>query len=1050
MSFHGKWPDEHVARLRELWKMSGKDVDQFKASVAKDPLLSKRSQGAIMVQARRLGLIISGKDFTKRFWWAHLNKEQQDLFRTLAKDPAVSYDDMAERFKHTNIEIQQMARRLGIPTNKNKIGIRLREERRIQAAQLGGPDSEGMFNAEEKVLIGRILKLIKKDHRIRVAAAAQELDIEKTVFRGFLKKLVESGILLDLVDVTDDTTYYYANKAKFYKPKQLVALIGTVEVDRITNHVDDHPRSAESLTTLIYGKHPNPPVHIVATVLERLVQHGLVKTRHHKYSRSERGREFGLDSRSIAYMDNAVVEAAAFVKEERTSDTPKTLRAVGKELNDDRAAKHIVTVPAPPDVQKSDSVSLLFMAEILYGNQSTDQQLIDFVLERAQPDLAFVSGLVQGTYTGITLVDKRRVLVKHGLLKKIGGQLATAGLFLNELERKTKHGLYVVQGDDDWHNAKQYAELAQLAEGKRWQFSGVPASLGAELRRRLNVEDFYQKFEIQWELICAYQYRVGRSLYNKSEVHRLIGVRKSEYRLILEIMAFSKLGVGWPADYEKVVNVAALSGNIGKRIVTPDTLHLGLWGDEILFTHNSNFSYITQYVDPIFALESALRQWQARGGKTPKLVVDAQQEMFYGHYLRGTWLMTLPGMQNTEEGSTFRRKEFNRFVLSSKEHRQNTFRKTPANSAVVDLQMFKDGRMRLRLTNDKVMEVLKRERSKPHERHGVCVVTDTQHGSITMQPEAEVLFMDYSLYDRKDDRLYFNGDILHGNNYPQHFAESRPLRLLSINSQLNFTSAIHMPLIENAPELTEVGWWLGNHEWNTFGRNFTGTNDLEPLAKEVQGRIRAIQALEKQFGRRISKLNRAMSVARIRFMKSHNLPSLVSGKRGEGAEGDVVNWPYFATELAGFKVAISHMWQPWGGRTPIMQFQRWIRGMAGACGDIDVMVGGHLHTVWFAQEANKLLLQLGASAGLSGYELARGLFSTVMFTRLEFDNREGIIVEYIPPEFLFFDYEPQSPFLVGRKSELIRPQPGTRDWKLGKISPFMERVIDECTWYLPE
>jgi hypothetical protein len=285
-----------------------------------------------------------------------------------------------------------------------------------------------------------------------------------------------------------------------------------------------------------------------------------------------------------------------------------------------------------------------------------------------------------------------------------------------------------------------------------------------------------------------------------------------------------------------------------------------------------------------------------------------------------------------------------------------------------------------------------------------------------------------------------------------------------------------MPLIEHAPELEEAGWWLGNHEWNTFGRNITGTNDLEPLAKEAQARIRAlrdyegnlkdltkqvlqyvphakiaaVKDLEKRFIERTGKLQRAMSVARIRWMKSHNLPSLVTGERGAGAEGDVVNWPFFSTELAGFKVAISHMWQPWGGRTPIMQFQRWLRGMAGACGDIDVMVGGHLHTVWFAQEANKLLLQLGAAAGLSGYELARGLFSTVMFTRLEFDNREGVTVEYVPPEFLFFDYEPKSPFLKGRKSELIRPQPGSRDWKLGKISPFMERVIDECTWYRPE
>jgi len=1034
MTKNGLWPDALVERLKKLWKKSGKRRDIFSTLVVKDKLLKSRGDAACKVKLNRMGLL---KDAVPS---AHavlekLSAKERALFKKMAGSKKVLTSDVIKRFpKLTPVYIANYRTKLGVTRGNQR-----------STGKPVEPEPEDGYSLDEQKTIKALDKLLRSDGRFRVRDAAKKLRRDKNKLRGFVTKLVEDGILFGLADPSAGCTFYYSNREAFYDPKRLEKLVPNDEVDRIASLLDEHPRSIERITARAYGDSKHKPVNFVMTLLERFLGHRLIGvTPAGRYFKTERGKEFGLDSRTLDYMDDEQLEKAAAVRTEKSSDVPRNLKQVGKEIDKDRIAKHIEVVPAAKPIQKGDRVSMRFWAEVLYGNQSTDQELIDFVLARNEkPDLNIASGLVQGTFTGITKVDKRRVLVNSGPLKKIEGQFAAAGHLLGDLERQSKHGVYYIHGDDDLFTARTYADMAQLAEGKISQW-GMPGSLSAYLKRRMDKEDLYIKWKIQWDLIEPYQYRIGRSLMNADEVYKIIGVHKREYRLIMEILARKRRNLPWPKNYAKVVNVPALMDNIGKRFVTPNTLHLGLWDKRCIFVHNSNFSDVTQYVDPAYALELVMRQWGARGrNQMPRLVCDFNQEKLFGHYLQGTWLMTLPGLQNTLQGSQFEREEFHRFVLSSKEHRQNTFRKDPTNSAVMDWQMLKDGRVRMRVTNRKVMEILQEQRRKAHVRHGVCIITDTQHGSITMQPEAELLFMDYSLYDQKDgvvagkdDRLFFNGDILHGNNYPQHYSESRPLRLLSINSQINFTSAVHMPLIEHAPNLEEVGWWLGNHEWNTFGRNFSGTNDLEPLAKEAAAYIRGIQELEKRFGERVTKLRKAMSVARIRWMQSHN-----------GPEGDIVNWPFFTDTLAGFKVGITHMWQPWGGRTPMHQFQRWIRGMAVACGDIDVMVGGHLHSVWFMQEANKLALQLGAAAGLSGYELARGLFSTVMFTRIVFDNREGVWVEYVPPEFLFFDYEPKSPFLKDRKKELMRPKPGTREHDLGFQSPFIEDVISDLTHY---
>ncbi|MEX2052598.1 MAG: hypothetical protein WD898_00005 [Candidatus Paceibacterota bacterium] len=121
--------------------------------------------------------------------------------------------------------------------------------------------------------------------------------------------------------------------------------------------------------------------------------------------------------------------------------------------------------------------------------------------------------------------------------------------------------------------------------------------------------------------------------------------------------------------------------------------------------------------------------------------------------------------------------------------------------------------------------------------------------------------------------------------------------------------------------------------------------------------------------------------------------------------------------------------------------------MARAGRALDILIGGDKHSVWMTQLGDKQIVQAAAAASQSGYELARGLMSTVMFTLIEFSNREGITIEFVPWEFLM-NYKLQAPAYKGLEKDLRRPERGTRDYRLGRMAPYIENMIDEQTQYL--
>jgi len=907
-----------------------------------------------------------------------------------------------------------------------------------------GDENKNGKNADnngKKCVKDKILGYLETVRVIKSKAEYKKAGCSAKGFIQALNKLVKENVLVSIKVPGDLSSWYFVNASSFYEPEELFSLIPDSVRDKILKPLETgEVRSVKNLASNFF-KDSKTGLEFLETLIYYFVGKKLITKGADGFKKTRMGREFGIDVQSMISLKNDELEGQLALKRKVAfMEKYGSLEDVEKALREENEKKVIRPIDLTQSV-KNGHFTLAFLTEIMFGNKFSDVELLRWVLERIHPDVTIASGLIQGNYLG-EKIDKNRVLAWGAGLNEIDVQFKAAALLSKELEKVTRLKVFEVQGDDDWDLAKGYAKLAHLAEGKIFSYGYSNLDLAFELRRRLDMLSFYRKWKIQYEIILPYQYRIGRSLLNCDEVYDKIGIYKSEKRLIMEILLALENNIGYPETYNKVVNVKALldHGTDSKRIVTPNSLLLKV-GDKIIqFVHNPAFSNITQYLNTLDGLIKVMRNLGARKHEdVPWLVAEGHQEQFYATFIPsgkkdrnddGHWIMNLPGLQNPIRQAQYQLPEFETRVLSSKSHRQVTFRKRPVSPGVVTLTPFVDGRLRFNFYNHSVKRVIEDSKNLPEETRKVCILNDIQVGSITMRPEALLKFLDYCLFEVGVDIVIINGDGIQGFNYQQMPSENRPYRLVSVDSQQRFFKDTILRLIPEGPKVKKVISLLGNHEWNTFGAQLTGPNLLNFIEFYLNGIIDGM----KTAGHKCS-LEKAASVSRIR---------IASVERPDG--GAIINWPYYAEEFAGFKMAISHQFERFGAGTPVDGQIKWLHNMADSAADTDVMVGGDKHSVWMAQVADKLLIRTGAAAHQSGYELNTGLRSTVMFTVITFSNRTGITVEMVPMKFTD-QYVCKSNFLKGKDKELVRPRPGTPEYFQGKMSPFIERIIDDITYY---
>ncbi len=883
---------------------------------------------------------------------------------------------------------------------------------------------------------------------------ADKFEITKKKFAKVLESLVESRHLVRISVDDSGEPWYFSNGYNHYSPNFLFEVIPAGVRDDILRPLERGDEKSISDLARNYFGSETVGLNFIETTLEYFVSRKLIGSSGRKalrlYKKTQLGLELGIDKQSMDTMANRELESTLLLQRKgEVLSKINSLEDIDKLLDEELESIIVGNIDVTSSTD-GDFFNVVFLNEILFGNKFTDTDILNWALERVNPNLTVASGLIQGNFLGVKM-DKARILAENSGLNEIDAQFRAAKLLNEKLEQVTKGQVFNVLGDDDWDLADSYAQLMHRAEGGIISYGFNSKSLSDELKRRLDMLAYRRKRRIQYEIITPYQLRVGRSLLNRDEVWEATAngddskdrVYKGEYRLIIEILVAKKVGIDYPKSYDKVVDIGSLfDGDMSKkRIITPNSLFLKAGDRTIRFTHNPSFSNITQYWNTIDVLNRIMRSLGARKTEEiPFVVAEGHQERFFATFIPsglndktddGHWFMNLPGLQNPILQAKGRIPEFDSRILSSKSHRQITFRKEPVTPGVLDFGVHMDGRVQFRILNHMVKNVIERSAGMPEEVHRVAFLTDLQFASLTMHPELVMKFLDYALFTLGCDAVMIGGDVIQGINYPQTFSENRPFRLVSIDSQQRFVLATLFPFLATGPKLKKVLGVIGNHEWNTFGANLTGPNFLAFLEQVLQGYVLGMKTAGGT-----PTLEDIAIVSRIRMLS-------VEAKQG----GAIVNWPFISQEFSGFKVAMSHQFQRFGGGTPVGQQMKWIENMSTAASDYDVLVGGDKHSIWMAQVADKLLLQLAAAAHQSGYELHTGLRSTIMFTDITFSNKDGITVEMVPRGFLENYYTCVSPILAGKDELLKLPAPGTPGYDQGKLSPYVESIIDNITQY---
>ncbi len=879
----------------------------------------------------------------------------------------------------------------------------------------------------------RVFRCFKKHATLTIKNWAECAKLSRYKAKKSLISFVESAKAARLPTANSPFGPFLCVLPNFYPSKVLEAVFAN-QKNAVLN---DLGREKCTMQQLI-EKHFYGQLNLAVPILEWLkpaLQSGLVT-----YNLKTQEFKPGKAAEAITFDDNTAKSIARFEQvllQEPPKKIPSNIANLHAQIEAERSSKEIQPVR---EYASKDEVSLICVAEPMIGSRFTDLDIMEKGLDawkgKSPHKFAFVSGAIAGTFDGLIQIDRRRT-IQEGDLATLDGQLRASKLMMDSLKGHAETLLHVL-GDDDWRMAKDLALLKQLEEKNYWA-NRAGQTLGAELSRRVKINDYYHKLSLFYEVLMPYMHKCGRALYNADEVMGMIGIRKSEYQLVWEITMARTSKVEPPEEYWKVVDKISLEGQRKNEVVTPNQLTVEVLPNKyIMFAHNPvNFSDVTMYQYPMLRVESLMRSLGAKRKKPPFMVIGSHQEKFWATRVPGPhspWLVQLPGLQNTEISAEGKLPVYYDNIATAKHKRQHGFRGESPSTGLLRLDLKEDGRIRWHLWNEHIAKVVGENKGKPEQKTSLFVLSDIQIGSITMWPEMAMKAADYALYERRAKGILFNGDIIHGVNYPQHPQESHVMRLMSVDMQQRFALDMLFPLLTCAPELEDVILLEGNHEWNTIGAKYSGTNLVSFLEFALKGYM-------KGSGKQLGSLKKVETISRLRWDPdmTHN------------PAGDTVYAPVYFGYHAGYKIAAAHLFNlkgqvRTGGSTPIAQQMNWISGLSGSVGDVAMVIGAHFHSPHMSMHGGKWLVHIPSSASQSGFELMHGLMAQVGFMNFEFSTKTGICVEFIPHSFLS-EYKMQSPFYKGLDKDLKRPGPKERGFERGALSPLVEGMVDNIINY---
>ena len=1064
MAFHGNTPKEVKNKLKKYWAQSKGNRDKFRELITNDKEL-KGTWDSYDIAARRMNLKeYSGFKSKGRYTFTQLKpKEVEEISKILAEEGTV-----AAQIKYPQFNAKQFhnfAKGRGIKIHKlkketetSKANVtELTEKELIEKVEKGEIEPEEFLNtlpegSELRVYWQVISDLLSSRRSIRNTDLLQftkQLNVQAkkkvhklNAIRGILAKYVEWGALTQIK--SNSHNVYLCNLPDFYQPEELDALLSWKEKEFVLNLCSGEAKPFNwfaSQAEKVLGRN------LLRSVLAFYINKNVVEQNKSGYKLTSAARLTSTDPAGLLALE--LFEAENLLDEKEEEDAKKieinSVDDLEKLAAEDLFSKTIKPVTIETD-SKRDSLRFMCVGEIRTGNQFTDYSLVNFGIseaDRVKPDLVICSGMVQGDHRSFQ-VERLRALMS-GSMSRISAQVKAAGRILGEFERSANVAVWDILSDDDWNVAKSRSLIA-MKELLGLRRAGYSELFPTEIAR-LAGRDYVKYLKTQYEYVAPYMHRIGRTLLNEKEVNELApGTNRSEFLLILMVLLFQKFNHNVPEEFRRVVDMEALMGDKAnsKRKVSCDPVLFDWRGKKLHFIHNTGYSDVTQNLDTLIVMEKSFRLLQARGMETPNFVFDFQQERFFGTNVGGTFMFNLPGCQNPLLAASRQLKTFNTQIVGEKSHKQNTFRKEPVSSGIVDFQVFEDGRFKFRIINNAVKKILDNSRTVKEEKERLALFQDIQVGSPQMRLEWAIKAHSLALYGPNPvQHVSYNGDIIHGRSiYPQFVSESRIKKLVSIKSQQAMCELCFLPFYP-APTVKHIGRVLGNHEWDNKMAKIEGGDPLSFLETALTNKYSMFNE-----GYRKAMLDSGHKGEIEVPYKDVKIIPYSRGrtrKSGNPEGGGTTHWPFYTKAIGGgFTYAVQHKWQPFGGggRTPVDSQIKWMTNMAKAAQGINVMFGGHYHSFWVAMVADILALQMPGLIDQSGLELGFGLTPLSLFCMVEFSNKEGITVEMYPMEYLV-DYQCTDPFFRDKNELLVRPKPGTREFEYGFDSPLIKQWEDE-------
>lgn len=725
-------------------------------------------------------------------------------------------------------------------------------------------------------------------------------------------------------------------------------------------------------------------------------------------------------------LDQSVVNAFNFI----TGGVDGTKKSLD-EIYEDDDGTHAQEVTL--NMRKEGSAKVLYMAELLLGNQYADHKFLNEVVEKVRslpeemkPDTIVMSGIVQGSFLG--RLKRRRPSLKQGL-SSMEEQFYHARKVLDTIISLDIPLVYTMGDDDlliaDDMTTEAFKQIESLAK-KRVKHSSADEIMKTQLTKAERMRSHpkwpeYYRFSV--EAAFPYCLRAGRTLRSAEEVAALTEGRyhEPEREILYDAYKRAANGQRLTEKHRSILDVDALKDTPELTIVDDFNHIIKTKKHEYKDSIRHNLALGTTAVSSnYFAKIKKIRGAEKADGTwdTSNLITMHHGEAA-GYIFDGNeGLHSIGNMQDTSK--FFNKKGHITSTSIDPARRERTTRGRMHAPNATQIERTDDGRHLVTLYNRALWE---KSESIP-ERTAIVMHCDWQMGSLSARPDLQIKHLDMTrrLLGKMPVVLALGGDMMHGRNYADFPRESQRTGLMSMDAQEEVVEQmIKMSLESMTPaevnNMLKVLVQIGNHEWNSGTLKWNGYSFASYLRN----------AYELPFHRNGYSLEEIKK--RVQFHDTIVTPS-----------GEPITTYSAVDKIGEVGLEVRHFFGGGGGlgsNPPAFLAHKQTAGVGELKKGIDIQLIGHYHHPSYMLDNNKISVGAGSLAGMTGFEYERGMKSVVSAVTLYIGGGLPPQIEFISEDAFHKHKIIDGPF----SDKHIREEFGFRNdrsFDAGKHTPYLD------------